>query len=236
MKVLGLPLSENLPPPAAAVLLLGGDAAMAATLARAGYRVDQHALDKGPVAERPGIPFQPPVIAWPFADASFDAVILLDELAFTVREEEAIAEAARVLRPGGFLLLRVPAKGPLAWLDGYNVYRYVWETTGRGRRLREAAGTGWRRHYGRDDVRLLLRPHFQVRAMAGSGLGLTEIVRLALLLWRWALDSHRGEETIGRIAQTVARLDGRWSILGRGYWLITAADRVPGARPESVLP
>jgi SAM-dependent methyltransferase len=227
VKILGLPLSEHLPPPAAAVLLLGGDAALAASLARAGYRVDKHALDTGPVAERTGVPFRSPVIAWPFADGAFDAVILLDELAFTVREEEAIAEAARVLRPGGRLLLRVPANGPLAWLDGYNVYRYVWETTGRGRRLREAGGTGWRRHYRRDDVRQLLRPHFQVREMTGTGVGLTEVTRLGLLLaWRWLLASPRGERAIRRIARSISRVEARWSIAGRGYWLVASVERL----------
>ena len=228
MTLPALPLREHLPHPSggAAVLLLGGDRETAAALARAGYRVDRHTLDKGPVAERPGIPFQPPVIAWPFAAASYDVVILLDELALTVREEEALAEAARVLRGGGLLLLRVPATGPLAWLDGYNIYRYVWETTGRGRRLQEAAGTGWRRHYRRDDVRQLLRPHFQVRAMTGTGVGLTEVVRLGLLLvWRWALGSSRGERVICGIARNVARREGCWSVLGRGYWLVTAAER-----------
>jgi SAM-dependent methyltransferase len=223
-----LPLSEHLPDPVggAAVLLLGGDDRTAAALARVGYQVDRHALDKSPVAERRGVPFDPPVIAWPFSEAIFDAVILLDELALTVREEEALAEAARVLRPGGLLLLRVPAGGRIAWLDGYNVYRYVWETTGRGGRLREAAGTGWRRHYRRDDVRQLLRPHFHVRAMADTGLGLAEIVRLGLLLaWRWALGSPRGEDAIHRTARRVGRLEGRWSIFGRGYWLVVVAER-----------
>jgi SAM-dependent methyltransferase len=223
-----LPLSEHLPSPdgGAAVLLLGGDDESAAALARAGYRVDRHALDKSPVAARRGVPFHPPIIAWPFADAIFDVVILLDELALTVREEEALAEAARVLRPGGLLLLRVPAGGRIAWLDGYNVYRYVWETTGRGGRLREAVGTGWRRHYRRDDVWQLLHPNFHVRAMIGTGIGLAEIVRLGLLLsWRWVFGSPRGEDAIHRMARRVGQLERRWSILGRGYWLVTAAER-----------
>ncbi|HET6344610.1 MAG TPA: methyltransferase domain-containing protein, partial [Myxococcota bacterium] len=126
MAIAGVPLTEFLPPPteAASLLLLGGDAAVAAAFRRAGYRVDRHALDTGPLAQLAGVPFTPPVITWPFADRAYDAVLLLDDLALTMREEEALAEGARVLRPGGILLVRVPRSGPLAWLDGYNAYRY----------------------------------------------------------------------------------------------------------------
>jgi SAM-dependent methyltransferase len=228
MTILRLPLSDHLPQPGGEteVLLVGGDARMTATLAHAGYRVELHSLDKGPVAQRLGVLFQPPEISWPFADALFDAVILLDELALTVREEEALAEAARVLRSDGVLLLRVPATGPLAWLDGYNIYRYVWDTTGRGRHLQESVGTSWRRHYSRDDVRKLLRPHFRVRALTGAGIGLSEVVRTSLLLiWRWALGWQRGEGAIQRAAQMGTHLEEGWSIAGRGYWLVVAAER-----------
>ena len=43
--------------------------------------------------------------ALPFADASFDQVFLMHALTYTRRPEVAIAEAARVLRPGGRLVL-----------------------------------------------------------------------------------------------------------------------------------
>ena len=147
MTMAGLPLLEQLPPPnGSAIVLLGGDETLAGALRRAGYRVDRHALDTGPLVPPPEqrctSTFVPPVVTWPQPDASYDAVILLDELALTVLEEEALAEAARVLRPGGILLLRVPAAGRLAWLDGYNAFRYIQEITHRGRRLPEAAGIG----------------------------------------------------------------------------------------------
>ena len=145
-----------------------------------------------------------------------------------MREEEALAEAGRVLRPGGMLLLRVPAGGRLAWLDGYNAYRYMREITRRGRLLPEVKGVGWRRHYRREDVRELLRPHFRVRAMRASGIGLSDGARLGLsLFWRWALRSPRGDGAIRRVPETVARLEGRLAPAGRGYWLVTAAERLP---------
>ena len=232
MSVAGLPLLAQLPPPepagATRLLLLGGDDVVAGALRRAGYQVDRHVLDTGPLAQPAGVPFTPPVVTWPFPDQTYDAVVLLDELALTVQEEEALAEAARVLRPGGVLLLRVPAEGLLAWLDGYNVYRYLKEVTYRGRLLPEIAGVGWRRHYRREDLYGLLRPHFRLRAMEKSGVGLSDVARLALLVfWRWALRSERGDGVIRRVPQTLARWEGGLALAGRGYWWIVAAERLP---------
>lgn len=232
MSVAGLPLLAQLPPPAPSgvtcILLLGGDDVVAAALRRAGYRVDRHALDMGPLAQVPGVPFTPPVVAWPFPDRSYDAVVLLDELALTVLEEEALAEAARVLRPGGVLLLRVPAEGLLAWLDGYNAYRYLRDITRRGRLLPETAGVGWRRHYRREDLYGLLRPHFRLRAMRMSGIGLSDAARLALsIFWRWVLRTERGDALIRRAPRALARWEGRLAPAGRGYWWVAAAERIP---------
>ena len=191
-------------------------------LRRAGYRVDRHALDTGPLAQLAGVPFAPPVVAWPFPAASYDAVILLDELALTVREEEALAEAARVLRPGGVLLLRVPAAGRLAWLDGYNAYRYVRDITHRGKLLPEVKGIGWRRHYRRDDLRACSIAHFRVRAMRASGIGLVRrgaagavaLLALGAALRAWRRGDPRGAGGVGAAGRRAGR---HWArLLARG--------------------
>jgi SAM-dependent methyltransferase len=51
------------------------------------------------------------VLALPFADRSFDLVTSFDVLyhRWIADDREAVAELARVLRPGGLLLVRVPA-------------------------------------------------------------------------------------------------------------------------------
>ena len=225
ISVSGLPLADRLPP-GGVVLLLGGDDTMAEELRRAGFTLTRHALDMGPLAQLAGIPFTPPVVEWPFPEASFDAVVLLDQLALTVKEEEALAEAARVLRPGGTLLLRVPATGRLAWLDGFNVYRYLQETSRRGKRHPAVAGVGWRRHYPRPDLVALLQPHFRVVRMAPTGVGLEDSVRLmGNLYWRWLRRDGSHDAETERRAAAAARLERGWSVLGRGYGLVVLAER-----------
>lgn len=49
----------------------------------------------------------------PFSDASFDTVVLLDVLEHLPAAMRAIAEANRVLRPGGVLIVQVPFLYPL---------------------------------------------------------------------------------------------------------------------------
>jgi SAM-dependent methyltransferase len=184
----------------------------------------------GPLAQLAGIPFTPPVVEWPFPDAGFDGVVLLDQLALTVKEEEALAEAARVLRPGGLLLLRVPAEGRLAWLDGFNAYRYVQETSRRGKRHPAVAGVGYRRHYPRADLNALLRPHFRVMRISPTGIGLEDAVRLAgNLYWRWLHRDERHDADTERRAAAAARRESGWSFLGRGYGLIVLAERLPAS-------
>jgi SAM-dependent methyltransferase len=59
---------------------------------------------------------QASVAALPFADETFDAVVSIDVLCHAgVEERQAVEEAARVLRPGGRLLVQVPA---FDWLRG----------------------------------------------------------------------------------------------------------------------
>ena len=56
------------------------------------------------------------VSSLPFADDSFDAIVSIDVLCHTsVEERQALQEAARVLRPGGRILVQVPA---FEWLFG----------------------------------------------------------------------------------------------------------------------
>jgi SAM-dependent methyltransferase len=57
----------------------------------------------------------------PFADASFDAVSMLDVLEHVADREILVSEIERVLRPGGTWTVTVPYRGALAWLSPENM-------------------------------------------------------------------------------------------------------------------
>lgn len=57
----------------------------------------------------------------PFADASFDAVSMLDVLEHVTDRQTLVSEIVRVLRPGGTWTVTVPYRGALAWLSPENM-------------------------------------------------------------------------------------------------------------------
>jgi ubiquinone/menaquinone biosynthesis C-methylase UbiE len=74
--------------------LIGLDAS-AKMLAQAAAKIDSLAVDFA----------RGTAVALPFPDASFDAVVCLEALEFFPSDTAALREMARVLRPGGFLMI-----------------------------------------------------------------------------------------------------------------------------------
>ncbi len=74
--------------------------------------------------EHPELSVQASVFGLPFAEASFDTVILTQVLEHVPEPAQALAEVARVLRPGGRLIVSVPH---LAYLHGepFDFYRFT---------------------------------------------------------------------------------------------------------------
>lgn len=146
---------ELLGPANATLLDAGcGDGLMAVELARRGARVV--ALDADPAmvvaarsrAARKGTPLHVVtgrIEALPFADAIFDRVLAVTVLCFAADAERAVAEMARVLKPGGRLVLG--ELGRRSWWAAHRRLRGwlgapVWRAAGfrSARELRRLAG------------------------------------------------------------------------------------------------
>jgi SAM-dependent methyltransferase len=122
--------------------------------------------------------------AIPLEDASVDAVVMLDVLEHLDDPRAALEEARRVLRAGGAIVLSVPHRGPLGFLDALNIYPALRRRFPTWAPLEPADATGpeGHRHFSVDDVRDLLRGDFEIDRVARTGLGLAEVVHLGLLV------------------------------------------------------
>lgn len=110
-----------------------GGGLVAHPLAAAGYRV--LGVDLAPGAIEAARRRTPPgtdarfetgdATALPAADASFDAVLLLDMLEHIDNTPAVLAEAARVLRPGGVMVFNTFNQTPLAWLVAIHGFKFV---------------------------------------------------------------------------------------------------------------
>jgi len=127
-------------------------------------------------ASYPAIAFETcPLEKTPYADESFDAVILTDVLEHVADERATLNELFRVLKPGGCLIITTPHKGLFAFMDTDN---YAWHLRAKFPRLHRwlfrmkhgqepATKVGYEakhRHYSLDDlVELLEHSAFQQR-------------------------------------------------------------------------
>ncbi|MBI4342988.1 MAG: class I SAM-dependent methyltransferase [Candidatus Omnitrophica bacterium] len=104
--------------------------------------------------------------ALPFSAAAFDAVICLDAIEHVERDEAALAELVRVLRPGGLLALTVPAYG---WLFSRH----------------DVALGHYRRYSGRELRRKLLAAGVTVRYLSPFNTLLFPIAAAVRLAEKW---------------------------------------------------
>ena len=131
--------------------------------------------------------------ALPFPSACADAVLLLDVLEHIARPERVLAEARRVLRPGGTIVVSVPHHGPLRWLDalnGYSALRRRFPSLPALEPPTESDG-GPHQHYTTAELTELLSPWFTVDASARTGLGLQELVAALAAVIRVGLRAPR---------------------------------------------
>ena len=156
----------------------------------------------------------------PFGDDQFDVVNCGTVFAFVRDDESLVSELARVTAPNGIVHLRVPAKGPLAVFDAFNLHRYVVDITKRGLRPFETADIGWRRHYSEDDLITMFGPcQFDAITTRRSGVAVSESIRMSgFLLFRWWRASRNWYRRVSRIAHRVLTLEEKlaWR---HGFWL-----------------
>jgi SAM-dependent methyltransferase len=173
-----------------------------------------------------GIVFAHPA-ALPFPDASFDAIDCLDQLELIRREEDLLAEFVRVLRPGGTLTLRVPATGPLAGFDSFNLSRYLVDASHHGFRPPEPSETGWRKHYSENDLTAMLaKADLTVTSMHRSRFIISELLEFIVQTrFRWWKFDPRAYHRAHRKLDRVRAFEDRLHI--RGGFLITVVAGKP---------
>jgi SAM-dependent methyltransferase len=161
-----------------------------------------------------------PANALPFPDQSVQAVDSGHILAYVRNDEGLAAELRRIVRPGGTVRVSVPATGPLAGLDAYNVHRYLVDISGRGLRPYETAEIGWRRHYSLDDIRLLFPgSDWEIVSREWSGLALEELVRMVGFVgFRWLRPSRNRYRMVSTFADRIEAVERRLPVPG-GFWL-----------------
>ncbi len=181
-----------LPPPKGRILDLGCAFGFATRrLKRAGYvtvgvDASQSYIERARRADPSGEYYVADATRTPLADNSFDGAICLDVLEHLPDERGAVAELARLVKPGGTLVLSVPYRGPLSRLDSLNLYAALVRRTRHGRFPPEIAATGVHRHYSLARVRELLGAAFEIQRTTRTGLGLAELINLPLLVaFRW---------------------------------------------------
>ncbi len=127
---------------------------------------DRAALEVLGGAVEPVHPIEAGAHHLPVRTASVDAVLLLDVLEHVTDERRTIGEAARVLRPGGVVILSVPHRGLFTFLDPQNLSAGI-----KGR----SASHSFHRHYDMNDVTRLLGKEFRIERHHYGGLFLYPI-------------------------------------------------------------
>jgi SAM-dependent methyltransferase len=174
----------------------------------------------------------------PFADNTFDVVVMSDVLEHMADDQTALNEALRVLTPDGHLLISLPNRGLFGFLDGDNVVnRLVWflsklrlpkgrHPDGRRRTRYEGFCFVRHRHYRRGDLVRLLGSAGRIERIRYGGVLLWPLCYLAEKLAE--VFFHRPIVTSRhRFLRRLRALDFRVSLGPLSYNLIADVQKTP---------
>jgi SAM-dependent methyltransferase len=165
---------------------------------------------------------------FPFDDASFDRVEAIDAIEHVMDEEAWLAECARVLRPGGTLVLQVPYAGWTSWWEHLNIARYAADVLGIGENPQETQPVGWHRQYRTADVTAMVdQLSLRMDRIERHSLGLAELPALTHLLVGTGL--RHDPSTPGRVKERRASLERRDAAIPAGP--ISRRIRVTARKP-----
>ena len=141
--------------------------------------------------------------ALPFQDRAFDAVVLLDVLEHVPYEERTLREVARVLKPGGRLVISVPHRGTFGFIDAQNSVMFA-----AGRKVIKGRNGPPRhhKHYSMADLQGLLGPSFKVCRQRYGGYLLLPVLGY-LLMFTDALRLARVSEALRHVEQVDFDMD-----------------------------
>jgi SAM-dependent methyltransferase len=165
----------------------------------------------------------------PLPDSCADAVLLLDVLEHVEEPGRVLAEAHRVLRPGGSIVLSVPHRGPTRWLDAVNIYSRLRQRRSSWPALDGMVATddGEHRHYTVAELGALLDEWFAIDRVARTGLGLQELVNLAILTLQVPLRAPRLAQLLAPLHLLVYIADDVLPTGPLAYHLAVRARRKP---------
>jgi SAM-dependent methyltransferase len=171
----------------------------------------------------------------PIANSCADAVLLLEVIEHVAEPERVLAEAHRVLRPGGVIIISVPHRGPSRGLDALNVYaalhrrRPSWPTLEEGV---VATDDGHHRHFSAAELGGLLDSRFTVDRVSRTGVGLQELVHLCILMLRVPLRAPTAARVVGPLHLIAYILDDLIPTGSFAYHLaVRAHSNKPGGEP-----
>lgn len=150
----------------------------------------------------------------PYDDARFGSVTLLDVLEHCADEAELLAEAVRVLQPGGILVVTVPRRHAFSYLDPDNA-KYRWPRLHRRVYTARFGAAEYERRFAdvsnglRGDMAATRTEHTNYRTedlldlLRAAGVEVVEVAG-ANLFWRWfqvpsLVTSGRPKAALGRL-------------------------------------